>query len=142
MKIHEKRLYLANSLSQQLILLYIAGNTLFTIVYVNHMAVDVQLGVFVMLNIFLSLVAFLMAARQKVYAIRWGYAGVAMALFQFARMLWVPEEITGTMRIFLMALLVATALSALAGSIICIQRARERQNYIVDNNIDLASLQQ
>ena len=141
MKKHEKRLYLENSLSQQLIMLYIAGNTLFTIVYVNHMNLDAQLGFFVMLNIGLSLLAFLMAARQKVYDIRWGYVGITLALFQFARLLWIPEEITGSMRLLLMVLLLATGVAALASSIICIRRTHERRNYIVDNKIDVASLQ-
>ena len=141
MKTHEKRLYLENSLSQQLIMLYIAGNTLFTIVYVNHMNVNAQLGFFVMLNIGLSLLAFLMAARQKVYDIRWGYVGIALALFQFVRVLWIPEEITGSMRLLLVLLLIATGVAAFASSVICIRRTQERRNYIVDNNIDIASLQ-
>jgi len=141
MKKSEKRLYLENSLSQQLVLLYIAGNTLFTIIYVNNMNVDVQLGVFIMLNIVLSLLAFLMAVRQKLYASQWGYMGIAIGVFQLARLLWIPEEITGSMRFFLAALLIATSISALAGSIICIKRSRERQKFIIENNIDLAILQ-
>ena len=68
MKTSEKRLYVENSISQQGILLYILGNTVFTIFYVNHMDVDFQLGIFILLNIFLSLFAFLMAVRQKLYA--------------------------------------------------------------------------
>lgn len=141
MKTHEKRLYQENSISQQLIILYILGNTVFTIFYVNSMDVSYKLGIFVMLNIFLSLLAFLTAVRQKVYAIKWGYVGVALAIFQFARFLWIPEEIVDPIRLRLIVLLIATGLSALAGSMICIRRSQERQNYIVDNNIDLATLQ-
>ena len=141
MKKHEKRLYQENSISQQLILLYILGNTLFTILHINNMNVDSGLGIFIMLNIFLSLFAFLMAVRQKVYAVQWGYAGIALALFQFVRLLWVPEEITGSLNIFLLILLVLTGISAFAASIICIKRSQERQNFIVENNIDLVILQ-
>ena len=137
----EKRLYLENSLSQQLIMIYIAGNTIFTILYINNMTVDVQLGIFILLNIALSLVAFLMAVRQKMYANLWGYGGLAFAAFQFARLLWMPEEIVGNVRFFSVALLIGTGISALVGSIICIKRSQERREYIVENNIDLATLQ-
>ncbi len=138
---HEKRLYLANSLSQQLILLYILGNTAFTIFYVVNMAVEVQLGIFVMVNIALSLIAFLTAVRQKNYDIRWGYVGIALGLFQLIRLIWMPEELTGSLRILLIALLLATSGLALAGSIISVKRSQERQKFITENNIDLALLQ-
>ena len=141
MNTSEKRLYLENSLSQQLILLYIAGNTLFTILYINNMSVDVQLGLFILLNIALSLVAFLMAVRQKMYASLWGYVGIAFAVFQFARLLWMPEEIVGGVRFLSIALLIGTGISALVGSMICVRRSQERRDFIVENNIDLATLQ-
>lgn len=142
MKTHEKRLYQENVVSQRLILLYILGNTVFTIFYVNSMDVSYKLGIFVLLNIFLSLLAFLTAVRQKVYAIKWGYIGVALSIFQFARLLRIPEEIVDPIRLRLIILLIATGASAFAGSMICVKRSQERQNYIVDNNIDLATLQQ
>lgn len=137
----EKRLYLENSRSQQLIMLYLLGNTAFTIFYVVNMAVDWQLGIFVMVNIFLSLLAFLTAVRQKMYAIQWSYVGLAMAAFQLIRLLWIPEELTGSLRVFLVALLIVTSVSAFAGSIICIKRSQERSKFIADNQIDLALLQ-
>ena len=137
----EKRLYLENSRSQQLIMLYLLGNTAFTIFYVVNMAVDLQLGIFVMVNIFLSLLAFLAAVRQKMYVTQWGYIGLAMAAFQLIRLLWMPEELTGSLRILLVALLIATSISAFIGSIICVRRSQERAKFITDNNIDLALLQ-
>ena len=142
MKKHEKRLYQENSISQQLMLLYILGNTVFTIFYVNNMDVDSQLGIFILLNIFISLLAFLTAVRQKTYAIQWGYVGIALAIFQFIRMLWIPEEIINPMRIFLVALLIVTGLMVLVGSLLCVRRSRERLNFIIENNIDIATLQQ
>lgn len=141
MKQHEKRLYLENSLSQQLILLYILGNTAFTIFEVVNMAVDFQVGTFIMLNIVLSLVSFLMAVRQKAYAIQWGYVGVALGVFQLTRLLWIPEELTGSLRILLIVLLLITGGFAIAGSVICIKRSQERQKFIIENNIDRALLQ-
>lgn len=141
MKTGEKRLYLENSLSQQLIVLYIVGNTVFTILFVNNTAVNFHLGNFILLNIVLSLTAFLMAVRQKMYNISWGYVGIAFALFQLARILWIPEEIVNPLRLLLVGLLIVTSVSALVGSIICIKRAQERQKFITDNNVDLAILQ-
>ena len=137
----EKRLYLENSLSQQLMMIYIGGNTIFSILYINNMSVDVQLGFFIMLNLVLSLVAFLMAVRQKMYASLWGYVGIAFAAFQFARLFWMPEEIVGSVRMLSAALLIITGISALVGSIICIKRSQERRDFIVEHNIDVATLQ-
>ena len=137
----EKRLYVENSLSQQLIMFWLAGNTLFTILYVNNMAVTARLGFFVMLNIALSLFAFLVAVRQKVYLIRWAYLGIGLGIFQLARLFWIPEEIVNPIRLYLQILLVITSAAALAGSVICVQRSRERQQYIDEHNIDRAIMQ-
>lgn len=137
----EKLLYLENSLSQQLIMFYLLGNTAFTIFYVVNMDVDLQLGVFVMVNIFLSLLAFLTAVRQKLYVIQWGYVGLAMAAFQLIRLLWMPEELAGSLRVLLVVLAIVTSAAAFAGSIICIRRSLARSKFIADNQIDLALLQ-
>jgi len=137
----EKWLYQENSISQQFFLLYILGNTIFTIFYVNHAVVDHNLGLFIMLNIFLSLGSFLIAVRQKIYRMSWGYVGIAIAVFQLIRLMWIPEEIIGLMRFVIQALLVFTSLSALIGSIICIKRANERQKYVIEHKVDLVLLE-
>ena len=137
----EKRLYVENHLSQQLILFWLAGNTIFTLLYVNNVTVSVQMGFFVMLNIALSLFAFLVAVRQRVYLIQWAYAGIGLAIFQLMRLYWVPEELVNPIKLYLQILLVATSLAALIGSIICIQRSQERQRYIDENNINPVILQ-
>ncbi len=141
MNASEKRLYVENSLSQQLILFWLAGNAAFTILTVNNMDVTVRLGFFVMLNIGLSLFAFLVAVRQKVYLINCAYAGIGLGLFQFARLFWIPAEIIDSPRLIIQILLIATSVAALVSSVICIQRSRERQKYIDDHNIDLAIMQ-
>lgn len=137
----EQRLYVENYFSQRMILFWLAGNTIYTLLYVNNVTVSVQMGFFVMLNIALSLFAFLIAVRQRVYLVQWAYAGIGLAVFQFLRLLWVPEELVNPMRLYVQALLVATAVAALIGSIICIQRSRERQQYIDDNNINPVIMQ-
>lgn len=141
MKSSEKSLYLDNSLSQKLIIFWLAGNTLFVILYINNMAVTARLGFFVMLNIALSLFAFLVAVRQKVYLIQWAYLGIGLAIFQIARLFWIPEEIINPIRLYLQILLVLTSVAALAGSIVCIQRSRERQLYIDEHSVSRAIMQ-
>ena len=141
MKNFEKWLYQENSVSQQFFMLFILGNTAFTIFYTNNIEVDYDLGLFIMLNIILSLTSFLVAVRQKLYAMNWGLIGIAISIFQFIRLLWIPEEIVGPLRYQLQILLVATSIFALIGSLICLKRTRERQKYIIENNIDLALLQ-
>ncbi len=141
MTVAEKFLYLENKRSQNLILLFLMGNTLLTVIYINAMAVDLELGAFVMLNIFLSLIAFLMAVRQKLYDLRWGYGGIALGIFQLLRIFWIPPEIVNPSRLILQVLLLLTAGLALAGSAICIKRARERLQFIDENDINLAIMQ-
>lgn len=142
MKEHERLLYQENVRSQQMIMLYILGNTIITIVYINNMNVDVMLGLEVALNIILSLIAFLMAVKQKSYALEWGYAGIGLAVLQLARLLWLPEEIIGSLRVLMVVLLIASSVAAFAGSIICIKMSRQKINYIHENNVDLSTLQQ
>lgn len=142
MSTSEKRLYLENSTSQSLVLLYIGFNTIFTIFYVNQMPVTSDLGRFVMVNIALSLLAFLMAVRQKAYSIRWSYIGIGMALFQLLRIFWIPIEIENPMRLGLQLLLIISAGLLFVASFICFKRATERQKYLIENNVDLATLQQ
>lgn len=139
MKSGEKRLYVENTLSQQLILFWLAGNTVFTLLTINNMEVTVRLGFFVMLNIALSLLAFLIAVRQKNYLIQYAYIGFAFGLFQLARLMWMPPEIMGGMRLFLQAILIATGIAALVASYICLQRSQERQSFLDQNTFSFAS---
>ena len=77
----EKRLYVENYPSQRLILFWLAGNTIYTLLYVNNVTATFQMGFFVMVNIALSLFAFLIAVRQRVYLLQWAYAGIGLAIF-------------------------------------------------------------
>lgn len=142
MKSGEKRLYVENSVSQQLILLFLVGNTVFTLLSINNMDVTVRLGFFVMLNIALSLLAFLIAVRQKVYLLNWAYAGFGLGLFQLARLLWMPAEIVNPVRLILQILLIVTGVAALVASYICVQRSRERQNFLDQTNFEFASVEE
>ena len=99
------------------------------------------MGFFVMLNIALSLFAFLVAVRQRVYLNQWAYAGIGLAVFQFARLFWVPEELVNPIRLYIQVLLVTTSVAAFVASFVCIQRSRERQQYIDENNINPVIMQ-
>jgi hypothetical protein len=138
---HEKHLYQENSLSQQLLMLFLLGNTVFTIFFANNVDVDYELGLFIMLNIIMSLISFLTAVRQKVYSIFWGYFGIAIAAFQFLRLIWIPEEIISPLRLQLLGVLIGTGVLALIASLISVKRSSERKNYIEEHNIDLVILQ-
>lgn len=139
MKTGEKRLYVENTLSQQLILFWLAGNTIFTLLTINNMEVTVRLGFFVMLNIGLSLLAFLIAVRQKMYLTQYAYIGFVFGLFQLMRLMWMPPEIVGSMRLFLQVILIATGVAALVASYICLQRSREREKFLDQNKFSFAS---
>lgn len=142
MKNNERLLYQQNTISQQLFMLYLLGNTAFTIFYANAADVNSDLGLFIMLNIVLSLLAFLTAVRQRLYAMNWGYVGLVIGVFQILRLLWIPEEIVNPLRLQLVGLLFVTASLAIVGSVICLKRTTGRDHYIRDNDVDLTILQQ
>ena len=142
MKNSERLLYQQNTISQQLFMLYLLGNTAFAIFFANTADVDKDLGLFIMLNIVLSLFAFLTAVRQRVYAMSWGYVGLVIGVFQILRLIWIPEEIVNPLRLLLVGLLFVTGSLAIVGSVICLKRATSRDQYIRDNDVDLAILQQ
>jgi|GEM_PF-1345341 len=142
MKNKEILLYSQNTGSQQLFMLYLLGNTAFTIFFANAADVDKDLGLFIMLNIVLSLLAFLTAVRQRVYAMNWGYVGLVIGVFQILRLIWIPEEIVNPLRLLLIGLLFVTGSLAIVGSIKCLKRTSDRDHYIRANDIDLSILQQ
>ncbi len=115
----EKRLYVANSLSQQLILLYLLGNTLFTILYVNRMNVDAALGIFVMLNIFLSLVRFSDVCKAESICHELGLCRDSRWLhFNSCVCFGFRQRLLIRCRIVIVALLILTSVAAFAASII------------------------
>lgn len=142
MKNNERLLYQQNTISQQLFMFYLLGNTAFTIFYANNAVVDYDLGLFIMLNIVLSLLGFLTAVRQRMYTMRWGYIGLAMGIFQLLRVQSIPEEIVDPLRFQLIGLLLVTGSLAIVGSVICLRRTAGRDQYIRVNDVDLSTLQQ
>lgn len=135
-------LYHQNTISQQLLMFYLLGNTVFTIFVANTTDVDKDLGLFIMLNIVLSLLAFLTAVRQRVYAMNWGYIGILLGVFQIIRLIWLPEELGDSLRFLLIGLLFVTGFLAIVGSVMCLKNTKDRDQYIRDNDVDLSILQQ
>lgn len=142
MKNKEILLYSQNNISQQLLMFYLLGNTAFTIFFANTVDVDVDLGLFILLNIILSLLGFLTAVRQRVYAIFWGYVGLGIGVFQLLRLIWIPEEIMNPLRLALFGMLIVSGSLAIIASVMCVRRTTDREQYIYDNDIDLSMLQQ
>lgn len=142
MKNKEILLYHQNNISQRLFMYYLLGNTAFTIFFANTADIDKDLGLFIMLNIVLSLLAFLTAVRQRMYGKAWGYVGLGLGIFQIGRVIWIPEEILNPLHTALIGMLLVSGALAVIGSWICVRRSTERDKYIRENNVDLTLLQQ
>ncbi len=125
----DKMLYQENKLGSGFVVLYIITNMAFTIFNLKNMPVDIDLGGFIMLNILLSLVGFLASTKMKVYLIKWGNAGIVLGLFQFIRLMTIPEGYTATLDMSLKALLVASGICMLIGSIVTIRRSKIKDTY-------------
>lgn len=129
MKNVEKMLYQENKLGSSLVVLFVVLNMAFTIFNLKNMPVEFSLGVFVMFNIVLSLTGFLASTKMKVYLIKWGYFGVVLSIVQVVRVMNIPEGYEANLNTALVALVLTSAASLLAGSIVTIIKSGKKTAY-------------
>lgn len=125
----DKLLYQENKAGSNLVVLFVLLNVAFTIYNLRVMPVDLDVGIFVMYNILVSLVAFLASTMMLRYNKRWGYAGLVIAVIQFLRIFNIPEGYETGFDLTLKAMVVLSAVCLLAGSIITIRRATIKSKY-------------
>jgi hypothetical protein len=93
------------------------------------MAVNLRIGSFVMLNIILSLVSFLLAMKVKKYSMSWGVFSIILGVLQFSRSFILPESASGGANRAAVILTIASSIFAMAGGIVTIIKTNVRRNY-------------
>jgi hypothetical protein len=130
MKKYEKLLYQANGLSYVLAMFFLIFNTYQTIVTLNGIDV-VEMGVLtaeiILLNIVLSFLAFIVAFEMRRYSLKWSCAGLALGVFECARVFFLSKSIAETSALHVRASLLAAGLLLIAASAFACLRARQRR---------------
>jgi hypothetical protein len=121
MKKYEKLLYRANIIPSRLSMAYLVFNTFQTIITLNAVNVSVsgiRIMEIILLNIFLSFLAFITAAEIKRYSLPWSRAGLGIGLFQCLRSFFIPSGVSETARLYiLLSLLISGCLLILSSGI-------------------------
>lgn len=125
----DKMLYQENVAGANLVVLFVVINMVFTIMNLRFMPIDLNIGIFVMYNILLSLITFLASTKMKVYKKKWGYAGVVIAVIQLFRVLNIPEGYTPGFEASLKAMVIGSAIVLVVGSVITIRRSAIKSKY-------------
>lgn len=93
----EYLLYTNNKFAYNLILLIVAINTLFLILTLNQMTVNIFIGVYIMFNLAFTMILFLLAVKINIYDVWWTKFCFIMALVSLGRVFFVPGGLTGTL---------------------------------------------
>ena len=118
------------------ILAIIFDVAMFLIIYTEkNCTPDFQLGIDLLVNVIFLLACFLLAEKMKVYSLKSTYVGFAIAGIQILRIFWMPLKyflhetsaglrgLSGAQFTWCIVLLVASALSLVAASIVTMQRS-------------------
>ena len=125
----DKLLYQENKAGSNLVVLFVILNMAYTIYNLRVMPVDMNVGIFVMYNIVVSLLAFLASTKMRTYNKSWGYAGLVIAVVQLFRIIRLPDVYETGFYMTLVAMIVLSAVFMIAGSLITIRRSTIKNEY-------------
>ncbi|WP_058485789.1 hypothetical protein [Defluviitalea phaphyphila] len=128
----EKRLYQKNNLGYNFVIWFIILNTIYTIFKLNSMPVNLDIGIFVVITIILSLMGFLIAVKVRSYSLFWSYGSCVIGIIQLVRYFFDM----GNIDIILSAYLIVSAICIILAGFVSIKRSKERISYILENNLD------
>ncbi len=126
----EKLVYQNNKSAYEFVLGFLLLNMLATILTLNYMAVNINIGAFIMLNIVLSLTSFLMAMKVKKYSFGWACGAIAISLLQLIRCFFLPEIEDSRTKLSIIVIMIISALLILVSGINTIIKAKIRLNYL------------
>ncbi len=125
----EKYLFQENVAGANLVMLFVILNMIFTILNLRVMPVMYHIGISVMYNILVSLVGVLASTQVRAYSKAWAYIGFVIAVVQLLRIPTIPEVYEKGFTMALTVIIILSAVSIIAGSLITIRRATLKNNY-------------
>jgi len=125
----EKLLYQPNKSGSTYVVFFILLNMLFTILTLKSMDMTINLGIFTLFNILVSLVGFLASTKYSIYKMKWAYGGTLFSLWQAGRIFFIPEELDAALTFYLTIILLVSAGCLLIGSLITIRKTKIRNDF-------------
>jgi hypothetical protein len=125
----EKMQYQENKSGSSMVTIFILLNMFYTIMMLKSMPMTMAIGSFTMINILISLVAFLASTNFKIYKLKWAYGGVVGAIIQALRFGAIPDSFSSGLKILLLVSLEVSAILLLVGSIITIIKTKAKEKY-------------
>lgn len=135
MKKPERMLYQVNLKGYYLLIAFIALNTFYTVFILNEMDKDSQIGIFVMLTIFLILLGFFLAIKLKTYSVKWSYLTIIIGIFQGTRIVFTANNTEGALSLVLDLVLMLSALLCITGGVISLRKSKIRNKLILQSEI-------
>lgn len=130
----EKLLYQNNNLAYNLTLGFILINTIVMIIVLKSMTINIRVGSFILFNIILSLVSFLLAIKVKKYSVNWAIFGISLGALQGVRSFALPQlPSVGTNKI-LVALSIISSVFVIMGGIVTYIKGKRRNRFLLQRN--------
>lgn len=130
----EKLLYQNNNLAYNLTLGFILINTIVMIIVLKSMTINIRVGSFILFNIILSLISFLLAIKVKKYSINWAILGVCIGALQGVRSYTLPQlPSVGTNKL-LVALSIISSVLVIMGGIVTYIKGKRRSRFLLQRN--------
>lgn len=130
MRNDEMKLYRYNNVGYNLILLFIALNTIYSITILNSINPDFKLGLFIMVTIVIFLLGFLAAIKVQRYSRNWSIFAVLLGIYQLTRLTYYGNELTKVDSRIISLLIIVSAVACIAGGVISYINTARRLEFI------------
>lgn len=130
----EKLLYQNNNLAYNLIIGFILINTIVMIIVLKSMTINIRVGSFILFNIILSLISFLLSIKVKKYSVNWAIFGICIGALQSVRSFTLPQLPNEGTNKLLVTLSIISSVLAITGGIVTIIKGKLRNRFLLQRN--------
>ncbi len=128
MKNKEILKYTVNKHSYVLILLAIVINTLFLILNLNAMNVEYSIGIYILSNILITMLWFLLAVKIQTYDKLWTYIAIGFAAYSSLRILMLPQGTSAILSNMTVISYVVTSVLLLWSALVSLKKIKEKSD--------------
>ena len=130
----EKLLFQNNNLAYNLVMGFILINTIVMIIVLKSMTINIRVGSFLLFNIVLSLISFLLSIKLKKYSVNWAIFGLVIGALQVVRSFTLPQlPNEGTNKLLVVLSIISSAF-IIMGGIVTIIKGKRRNRFLLQRN--------
>ncbi len=130
----EKLLFQNNNLAYNLVMGFILINTIVMIIVLKSMTINIRVGSFILFNIVLSLISFLLSIKLKKYSVNWAIFGLVIGALQVVRSFTLPQlPNEGTNKLLVVLSIISSAF-IIMGGIVTIIKGKRRNRFLLQRN--------